>query len=1344
MAVLSKARKKLVTKGISQLRDHDMALKHLLNVACIGTTIGPKHVLIFINEPKHFQEPIFQCIDVGANATGDWTPVGARKEMQGIGPSIIVVAIRYKDPIDGLNHSDLMDEVISHCELSGASYLLLDDATTSRWAEASVPMQPLFGIGDISFYSNDQALQDDFEGWCTNSYPYRPPLNFDDVFAQEFVTWIRQTAENQVATSLIAQAAFPSTENGDGGTFDQIESPQDFALMDPSEETIIEETQLDEVDIPGLPLEESERRAKWRAVPQRIRVAIRRLHRQFGHCPKKVLINLLRTAKIDKSYIDAANFHRCNQCEDAQPRRNAHTVSLPERYSFNHALGIDVFESLDARGDKYQVMNLVCLGTCFQLTEIVREGEGLPSSARCLEAIQRRWTCWAGMPTVLRCDRGLHNRGVLAQFCAAHGIQVSHAPLETPEAIGRVERHGGALKAMVRKVVAQTQAVGPSQLQSVLDECCLTKNSMLRHGGYSPSQWVLGKTPRGPPSFMEEDNGSDLGSFEDQVDPESRFALLHKAREEAKKAFMHLDTSKRVQRALLRNAKPLPYTYSIGDVVCFRRDKTGKTEWSTASRVIGFEGTHNESVWVLCQNVPVLVSAQNLRPAQDAEALAQSVLQGEPILPAGLTRGNVWQNFEDLRGVPDGDADEHQVEDADVEPPQEDDDEPSYGLLDGPGPLASIFEDDETEERAERGRSRSPPPTVAARSRRTSVLEPDAERTPSRRSSRNELLDDLPASIRATFEQRRVEEEADLSIRKKLKGFWSNRLSTKEQVEQELKDLPEALKYWNCTPAVRLRIDGSRAKEWKKYEDFQAAIPLKGQQLKELLDAGHTPIPSKWVDTIKNFHERLKPDYDPEFKSRLVSCGNFEDSADVRTDAPTSDLETHALVSAFAASNGVPVESSDIRNAYFQAEPIDRVVLMRQPTGGLPGVDPEAILLIRVPVYGLCDSGRGFWRKVDREARDAGFEVSRIFPAFYFHRHNREVTCVLTTHVDDFLWASKGVGGSIVNKLLEKFEVGRRESGRLRFCGKQFDEVDHDVVIDVTDNTNKIHYIDVKSNRKHSDPIDRGEERQLRSVVGSLSWISRQARPDIMYRVSKLQSSIKGATVATLHEANKVLEIALKGKTLKLRYRNGPFDFENLGVLTASDASFAGESKDRSQQGRIHFLAPANQLTDPRCSEYDVMVVSFSSTTIKRVCRATLQAETYALQSAQESGDRIRAALAELYGNGSRGADWDLRARMRVPHVCLTDCRSLADHLNTETPSRVQDKRLQIELSALRQSVFTEIGDRSCKAYPCGGDRVDWIDTATQAADCLTKSMKPDFIIKVIETGVYRVSRAKL
>ena len=152
------------------------------------------------------------------------------------------------------------------------------------------------------------------------------PLNFDDVFAQDFIVWLKHVAVHQVATTLVSQAAYPSIEELDDGTFDQVESPQDFAKMDPSEEAITEETQLDEIDLPGLLLEESERRAKWRAVPQRIRVAIRRLHRQFGHCPKKVLINLLRTAKIDKAYVDAARFHRCQATAKCTCRIHAGAV----------------------------------------------------------------------------------------------------------------------------------------------------------------------------------------------------------------------------------------------------------------------------------------------------------------------------------------------------------------------------------------------------------------------------------------------------------------------------------------------------------------------------------------------------------------------------------------------------------------------------------------------------------------------------------------------------------------------------------------------------------------------------------------------------------------------------------------------------------------------------------------------------------------------------------------------------------------------------------------------------------------------------------------------------------
>ena len=104
-------------------------------------------------------------------------------------------------------------------------------------------------------------------------------------------------------------------------------------------------------------------------------------------------------------------------------------------------------------------------------------------------------------------------------------------------------------------------------------------------------------------------------------------------------------------------------------------------------------------------------------------------------------------------------------------------------------------------------------------------------------------------------------------------------------------------------------------------------------------------------------HNR-RTDFEPEFKSRLVGCGNFEDATGVRTDAPTSDLETRSIVAAFAVAEGVPPQSSDIRNEYFQALPIDRIVIMRQPSGGLPGVDPEAEYPFTDSVTPAVDSGR--------------------------------------------------------------------------------------------------------------------------------------------------------------------------------------------------------------------------------------------------------------------------------------------------------------------------------------------------------------------------------------------------
>ena len=62
---------------------------------------------------------------------------------------------------------------------------------------------------------------------------------------------------------------------------------------------------LDAMPLPGTPVDEAERRRAWVALPLRVRTAIRRMHRQFGHPSSTVLVQILRAARAPPEYIQA-------------------------------------------------------------------------------------------------------------------------------------------------------------------------------------------------------------------------------------------------------------------------------------------------------------------------------------------------------------------------------------------------------------------------------------------------------------------------------------------------------------------------------------------------------------------------------------------------------------------------------------------------------------------------------------------------------------------------------------------------------------------------------------------------------------------------------------------------------------------------------------------------------------------------------------------------------------------------------------------------------------------------------------------------------------------------------
>ena len=145
------------------------------------------------------------------------------------------------------------------------------------------------------------------------------------------------------------------------------------------------------------------------------------------------------------------------------------------------------------------------------------------------------------------------------------------------------------------------------------------------------------------------------------------------------------------------------------------------------------------------------MSAENIRPAGDAEALAYAILHGHSIIPEAIVRGQ--QEFEDATAVPAEDSTapaEGSISTAThVVPPHEDD-----------GPLPSVLENEAFEEpEARRERSRCPVPERAGAcySSRVSVAEPEAERTPTRRSTRD-TTHDLPMLIRDHFTRIRESE----------------------------------------------------------------------------------------------------------------------------------------------------------------------------------------------------------------------------------------------------------------------------------------------------------------------------------------------------------------------------------------------------------------------------------------------------------------------------------------------------------------------------------------------------------------------------------------------------------
>ena len=218
-----------------------------------------------------------------------------------------------------------------------------------------------------------------------------------------------------------------------------------------------------------------------------------------------------------------------------------------------------------------------------------------------------------------------------------------------------------------------------------------------------------------------------------------------------------------------------------------------------------------------------------------------------------------------------------------------------------------------------------------------------------------------------------------------------------------------------------------------------------------------------------------------------------------------------------------------------------------------------------------------------------------------------------------------------------------------------------------------------------------------------------------------------------------------------LFFKYNAVNFENAVLLSITDASYAADNDvagdgrplgNRSQSGRLLCLADPSFLEK---GEGDVYVLLHHSNVLRRVCRSTLQAETLSMVSGMEEAEHFRVVIDGMKYDVT--GDWVTKAMDHTQVHMLTDCRSLEAHLLQSGMRTTSDKRLAIDMSALRQVVRRPPGELygdplgQDSLPPNGTTKVEWIETSSMAADALTKKMRSEQLLLLTRTGWMKIDR---
>ena len=1077
-------------------------------------------------------------------------------------------------------------------------------------------------------------------------------------------------------------------------------------------------------------------------VPGHVQSALRRLHQNLGHPRGVDLVRHLRLAGCESAVIKAAKGMRCQVCESSKDPQVARPATLPRMLSFGEIVAADILYAHDCDDKRHTFLSLVDVGTTYQVVVKLANTGGKEIE----KAFNTYWLTPFGAPNAVSLDLETGLQDGFSRLCSWHNVKIRNSATQAHFQSGVGERQGKWWKNIWARVCKEL-SITADEAQLAATAASSAKNCLRRRCGHSPYAWVFGREGRAIEDVLDPDSGGRV-SFD--VSDDARFQRMAAIRASARVAFHRSENDSKLRKALLQRARATTRPFENGEQVHYWHLPKNRRQ----GRWIG-PGKEGQNYWVARGGRRRLTAPEHLRasgPEETGEFLAMNGVQREleQLLSQDFDGDEPYGDLDDDGG--DGLDDvgslyspsENEAENKDIE-------------IDGEGEIdkdgEGIFvDDDDGDLRLLPDQPGDDPPEEDGGKRGW----------PSSRMKRKTPPEDV--------EWMQADNHLTYSIMLMKKHLTRRGLEKRQEKELRWSEIPVEFQQ---------KFRDAEGKQWEEHLHFDALRLLDDIET-EYVKKNVSPrrvLRSRWAYKDKNWSRRRQQGQaEWKCKSRLVIAGHTDPdiaSGRLATDAPTlSRPGLLCLLQLLANGLHLPdpwrVSAGDIQCAFVTGSYLSREeeLYIHQPATGFPGMKPGQLVQVKKNIFGLATSPREWWldlqdgiSKIEIEVDGAThrFDQCPLDPCIFVLRQFVNGGFVgrprgyIGTHVDDLLVIAPTSTSRLIEKALgHAFPVGEWESELFNYLGSEIYYGDEEVVLcQQAYAESRLFTLDiprVPRGANDEDVAGPGLIADNRSLVGALSWLSAQSRPDLTCSVSMAQQVQKEPTLANLKFTNLISKKAYQHREEGLRFR--AIEKSELVVLVYHDAGWANakdakdtehdeegfELTEEDKRAGLQHEGPfvdrgarkakkSNSRVASQLGELIVFaekkvvmgapgnfsVLDWKSKAGQRVCRSTFSAETQASVEGMEAGQHVRA-LFETLVTGELVKVED----STIPLLCLSDCRSLYDHVHKQGVPRVPtDRRLAVDLAALRQALRSE---QWSSRLPLA-----WLPSSFQLADVLTK-----------------------